>query len=66
MSAIFFLISVLPVVYGRAATPAPCCIGEQFSATIDETGGRPDPHTGGAFVDVSLIILYKLILFIHA
>ncbi|XP_048764051.2 uncharacterized protein LOC125672036 [Ostrea edulis] len=58
MSPFFLLISVLPAVLCRATTPAPCCIGQQFSATIDETGGRPDPNTGGKFIDQSLFLQF--------
>ena len=53
-----FLCSVLTlavsVALSRAAAgpPAPCCIGQQFSANIDETGGQVEGG-GGKFMDVS-------------
>ena len=54
-----FLCSVLTLAVSvalsraAAAPPAPCCIGQQFSANIDETGGQV-AGTGGKFIDVSV------------
>nr|XP_022316277.1 uncharacterized protein LOC111119973 [Crassostrea virginica] len=41
---------------GRCA-PAPCCIGQQFSANIDETGGQV-AGTGGKFIDQTLFLQF--------
>ncbi|XP_061166096.1 uncharacterized protein LOC133175018 [Saccostrea echinata] len=59
MHPAFLLISVLPVVFGRASTPTPCCIGDQFSTSIDETGGQVAPGTTGSkFIDQQIFLQF--------
>lgn len=45
------------MVLSKAAGPAPCCIGKQFSAYIDETGGQPTA-SGGKFIDQQLYLQF--------
>ncbi|XP_061190964.1 uncharacterized protein LOC133199107 [Saccostrea echinata] len=41
-----------------ATIPAPCCLGQQFSASIDETGGQVPEGKSSRFIDEKLYVQF--------
>nr|XP_022316273.1 uncharacterized protein LOC111119971 isoform X1 [Crassostrea virginica] len=55
LSSVLTLAVSVALSRAAAAPPAPCCIAQQFSANIDETGGQVD-GTGGKFMDQMMFV----------